>query len=68
MVWPAYAFDEDVYLGVGVLKFGEGNWAEIHSWFGVSKTNRGNVSLKDRWRTLKRKGRLTVKLFPFIST
>lgn len=45
--------EEQVYRGV--LAHGVGNWAVIRANF---VPNRSNVDIKDKWRTMKRQGRL----------
>ncbi|KAJ4947520.1 hypothetical protein JOQ06_009555 [Pogonophryne albipinna] len=43
--------EETQMLIDGVKRFGEGNWSKIKSHFSFKE--RSNVSLKDRWRTIK---------------
>ncbi|XP_034088054.1 LOW QUALITY PROTEIN: telomeric repeat binding factor a [Gymnodraco acuticeps] len=43
--------EETQMLIDGVKRFGEGNWSKIKSHFSFKE--RSNVSLKDRWRTMK---------------
>jgi len=50
--WSAVE-EELVYQGV--LTHGVGNWALIHTDFVPHRTN---VDIKDKWRTMKRQGRL----------
>ena len=50
--WSAVE-EEQVYRGV--LAHGVGNWARIRAKF---VPNRSNVDVKDKWRTMKRQGRL----------
>jgi len=45
--------EEQVYKGV--LAHGVGNWAVIHTDY---VPTRSNVDIKDKWRTMKRQGRL----------
>lgn len=47
---------EDELLIYGVNKFGEGRWSEIRSFLHIK--GRSTVDLKDRWRTMKRQGRV----------
>jgi len=51
----AWSTVEEELVYKGVLAHGMGNWALIHSEF---VPNRTNVDIKDKWRTMKRQGRL----------
>jgi len=48
---------EEELVYQGVLAHGVGNWALVHTDF---VPNRTNVDIKDKWRTMKRQGRLPV--------
>lgn len=51
----AWSTVEEELVYKGVLAHGTGNWAVIHTDF---LPNRSNVDIKDKWRTMKRQGRL----------
>ena len=51
----AWSTTEEELVYKGVLAHGVGNWALIHDAF---VPNRTNVDIKDKWRTMKRQGRL----------
>ena len=51
-----WTMKEDELLIYGVSKFGVGRWSEIRNFLHIS--GRSSVDLKDRWRTMKRQGRV----------
>ncbi|XP_065664125.1 homeobox protein 2-like isoform X2 [Hydra vulgaris] len=50
-----FSKDEEVYIKEGIKKFGIGNWCKIKRSYPFHP-NRTNVSIKDKYRTMKRQG------------
>ena len=51
-----YTINEELYLAIGVLKYGVGSWSEIRDDPSIP-IFRSNVSMKDHRRFLCNKGR-----------